>query len=99
MAFRLSDKRCEEIKEIVVNTFEELNIRCIPISAFEMATKLGAVVVPYSSKSEETRQLMMEESEDGFSVKKDGVWYIFYNDSKGCGRINRLRAYQQYPHS
>ena len=46
MAFRLSDKRCEEIKEIVVNTFEELNIRCIPISAFEMATKLGAVVVP-----------------------------------------------------
>lgn len=57
MAFRLSDKRCEEIKEIVVNTFEELNIRCIPISGFEMATKLGAVVVPYSSKSEETRQL------------------------------------------
>jgi len=52
LAFRLSDKRCEEIKEIVVNTFEELNIRCIPISAFEMATKLGAVVVPYSSKSE-----------------------------------------------
>lgn len=77
MAFRLSDNRCEEIKEIVVNTFEKLNIRCNPISAFEMATKLGAIVVPYSSKSEETRQLMMLESEDGFSVKKDGVWYIF----------------------
>lgn len=77
MAIRLLDKRCEEIKEIVVNTFEELNIRCIPISGFEMATKLGAVVVPYSSKSEETRQLMMEESKDGFSVKKDGMWYIF----------------------
>ena len=70
MAFRLSDNRCEKIKEIVVNTFEELDIRCIPISGFEMATKLGAVVVPYSSKSEETRQLMLKESEDGFSAKK-----------------------------
>ena len=54
MAFRLSDNRCEEIKEIVVNTFEELDIRCIPISGFEMTTKLGAIVVPYSSKSVET---------------------------------------------
>lgn len=94
MAFRLSDKRCEKIKEIVVSTFEELNIRCIPISAFEMATKLDAVVVPYSSKSEDTRQLMMEESEDGFSVKKDGVWYIFYNDSKGYGRFNNTLTHE-----
>ena len=31
---------------------------------------------------------MMEESEDGFSIKKDEVWYIFYNDAKGYGRIN-----------
>lgn len=94
MAFRLSDKRCEEIKEIVVNTFEGLNIRCIPISAFEMATKLGAVVVPYSSKSEETRQLMMERSEDGFTIKKDGVWYIFYNDAKGYGRVNNTLTHE-----
>ncbi|MBQ2848066.1 MAG: ImmA/IrrE family metallo-endopeptidase [Clostridia bacterium] len=94
MAFRLSDKRCEEIKEIVVNTFEELNIRCIPISAFEMATKLGAVVVPYSSKSEETYQLMMERSEDGFTIKKDGVWYILYNDAKGYGRVNNTLTHE-----
>lgn len=94
MAFRLSNKRCEEIKEIVVNTFEKLNIRCVPISAFEMATKLGAIVVPYSSKSEETRRLMMLESEDGFSVKKDGVWHIFYNDAKGYGRINNTLTHE-----
>lgn len=94
MAFRLSDKRCEKIKEIVVNTFEKLNIRCIPISGFEIATKLGAVVVPYSSKSEETCQLMTERSEDGFTIKKDGVWYIFYNDSKGYRRINNTLAHE-----
>ena len=94
MAFRLSDKRCEEIKEIVVSTFEELNIKCIPISGFEMATKLNAIIIPYSSKSENARQLMMTESEDGFSVKRDGVWYIFYNDSKGYGRINNTLMHE-----
>ena len=92
--FRLSGNRCEEIKESVVNTFEELNIRCIPISGFEMATKLDAVVVSYSSKSEDTRQLMIKESEDGFSVKKDGVWYIFYNDAKNYGRINNTLTHE-----
>ena len=86
MAFRLSDNRCEEIKEIVVNTFEELDIRCIPISGFEIATKLGAIVVPYSSKSVETHQ--------GFTIKKDGVWYIFYNDAKGYGRINNTLTHE-----
>lgn len=94
MAFRLSNKRCEEIKKIVVNTFEELDIRCIPISAFEIATKLGAVVVPYSSKNKETRQLMIERSEDGFTVKKDGMWYIFYNDAKSYGRINHTLSHE-----
>ena len=94
MAFRLSDKRCEEIKEIVVSTFEELNIRRIPISAFEMATKLGAIVIPYSSKSERTRRLMMKESKDGFSVKKDGVWYVFYNDAKSYRRINNTLTHE-----
>lgn len=94
MTYRLSNKRCEEIKEIIVSTFEKLNIRCIPISAFEIATKLGAVVVPYSSKPEKTRQLMKEESEDGFSLKRNGVWYIFYNDAKGYGRINNTLTHE-----
>lgn len=94
MAFRLSNKSCEEIKNTVVSTFEKLNIRCIPISGFEMATKLGAVVISYSSKPEETRKLMLKESEDGFSVIKDGVWYIFYNDAKGYGRINNTLTHE-----
>lgn len=94
MAFRLSDNRCEEIKRIVVDTFERLNIRCVPISGFEIASKLGAIVVPYSSKTEEERQLMMLESEDGFTAKKDGVWYIFYNDDKNYGRINNTLIHE-----
>ena len=94
MAFRLSDNRCEEIKKIVVDTFERLDIRCVPISGFEIASKLGVVIVPYSSKSEQKRSLMMLESEDGFSAKKDGVWYIFYNDDRSYGRINNTLSHE-----
>lgn len=88
MAFRLSDHRCEEIKEIVVDTFVRLNIRCVPISGFELAKKLGAKIIPYSSKNEETRRLMMLRSEDGFTAKYNGEWYIYYNDKKSYGRAN-----------
>ena len=94
MAFRLSDNRCEEIKKIVVDTFVRLNIRCVPISGFEIAIKLGAKIIPYSSQTEEAHQLMMLRSEDGFTMKYDGLWYIFYNDKKGYGRINNTLTHE-----
>ena len=90
MAFRLSDNRCEEIKKLVVDTFVRLNIRSVPISGFEIATKLGAKIIPYSSQSEEVRQLMMSHSEDGFTMKYDRVWYIFYNDNILLSNVNIL---------
>lgn len=94
MSFRLSNNRCEEIKELVVKTFEELNICCIPISGFEIATKLGVAVIPYSSKDEEAQQLMLVASEDGFSLKRNDIWYIFYNDSKDYRRINNTLTHE-----
>lgn len=84
----LSDRRYEEIKETVVDVFDKLDIHCTPISGFEIATKLGAKIVPYSAKSQNTQDLMLKRSEDGFSVKRLGEWYIFYNDNKPYGRIN-----------
>lgn len=84
----LSDNRYEEIKKSVVNTFETLDIHCIPISGFEIATKLGVKIIPYSAKSKNTQALMMKQSEDGFSVKRSDGWYMYYNDKKPYGRIN-----------
>lgn len=88
MALKLSDQRCEEIKEIIVKIFEKYDIKSIPICGFEIATKIGAVVIPYSSKSIEKQKYMLEISEDGFSTKYNGTWYIFYNDKKGYRRTN-----------
>ena len=94
MAFRLSDSRCEEIKKTVVDIFALLNIRCVPISGFEMAKKIGAKIIPYSSKSAGTRLHMMTRSEDGFSAKYNGEWYVFYNDEQSYGRVNHTLLHE-----
>lgn len=88
MEIRLSDDRCEEIKKIIVSLFENYNINCVPISGFEIASKMGIKVIPYSSKKTATKKLCLKESDDGFSINKNSKWYIFYNDEKCFGRIN-----------
>ena len=61
----------------------------MPISAFEIATKMGVSVIPYSAYNERTQNLMLKKSEDGFVVEKtNGSFFIFYKDEKGYGRIN-----------
>lgn len=88
MSFKVPGFRCEEIKEIVVDLFCKYNICCIPISGFEIATKLGINVIPYSARPNNVKELLLEKSEDGFSVKYDNEWFIFYNDSIIYSRIN-----------
>ena len=94
MAIRLSDGRCEEIKNIVVELFEKYNINCVPISGFEIASKMNVKVIPYSSKNEKARQFCLKKSEDGFSVFKNNQWYIFYNDEKCYGRRNNTLLHE-----
>ncbi len=85
----LSYTRYEEIKQAVVDTFVQYNVSCVPVNGFELATKMGVKVIPYSAKPKKHQCLLLKESDDGFSLQRDdGEWYIFYNDKKGCGRIN-----------
>ena len=86
--FKLSDERYEEIKEIIVDMFETYHVSCVPINAFEIATRMGVKVIPYSAFDERIKSLMMKESEDGFTKINCGVYTIYYNDSKRYGRIN-----------
>jgi len=88
MSIKLSDERFEEIKEIVVNMFKKFDIHCVPISGFEIATKMNVKIRPYSAYSKEKKKIFLKKSEDGFSVLTDKGWYIYYNDEKTYGRIN-----------
>lgn len=89
MGFRLSNNRYEEIKRIIVELFIKYDVKCIPISGFELASKMGIKVIPYSSFSKEKQKLLLKMSEDGFFVEKtDNELYIYYNDDQNYGRIN-----------
>lgn len=94
MIIRLSDERCEEIKQEVVNLFERYNINCVPINGFEIASKMGIKVIPYSSKTSKVRKQCLKESEDGFSIRRENKWYIFYNDDKPFGRVNNTMLHE-----
>lgn len=89
MPLKLSNKRCEEIKRIVTIMFKKYHVSCIPINGFEIAHKMGIIVIPYSSFPTHKRVLLLTKSSDGFCVERDnGQWYIYYNDSKKYGRVN-----------
>ncbi len=89
MSIRLSAKRCEEIKSIVTQMYVANNINCIPVSGFEIATKMGIEIIPYSARPYEMRKALLNLSDDGFSDRdENGKWHIFYNDKRSYGRIN-----------
>lgn len=74
----------EHIKITAINTLEYYDIKCVPISAFEMANKIGLSVIPYSVYGKKS-ELLMKYSEDGFITEKT----IYYNDKcRNYGRIN-----------
>ncbi len=78
---RLTDEQYEFIKGEVVALFEHYDVRCIPISGFELAYKMGIALVPYSTLSKEARMTARRLSKDGFYMEKlDGSDVIYYND-------------------
>lgn len=89
MRFRLSNKRYEEIKKIIVELFIKYDIKCIPISGFELASKMGIKVIPYTSFPEDKQKQLLKMSKDGFFVERtDNEFYIYYNDTQIYGRVN-----------
>ena len=51
MGISLSHARYEEIKQIVVDTFVKYDVSCVPVNGFELATKMGIMVIPYAANA------------------------------------------------
>ena len=79
---RLCNKRYEEIKFAVVSLYEKYDIHCTPVSGFEIATKMGAKLKPYSTFSTADQNFIRAKFPDGCSWNENGVSYIAYNDDK-----------------
>lgn len=87
---RLSDETYEYIKNEVIHLITLYDIKCMPISAFELAFKMGIKLTPYSNLPLETRNLLSKTSNDGFSyVSYCGMKEeIYYNDNISYERMN-----------
>ncbi|MCR5149376.1 MAG: hypothetical protein K6C35_10500 [Eubacterium sp.] len=53
---KLSDDIYEYIKEEACFLLEKYDVRCMPISGFEIAIKMGIKLIPYSSLGEEKQK-------------------------------------------
>ncbi len=86
---RLDNDTYEYIKNEVIDLFVRYDVRCIPISGFELASKMGMVLIPYTSLSPKRRAKAYEVSEVGFYTEPgNGRECIFYNDLKKYKRCN-----------
>lgn len=79
--WRLTDSEYEFIKGEVVHLFTRFDVRCIPVSGFEIALKMGVQLISYCSLSLEKRHAALIVSEDGFCLETGGVEFIYYNDA------------------
>ena len=86
---RLDDETYEFIKGEVVDLFVRNDVKCIPISGFELAVKMGIVLMPYSALAGEKLLTAHKVSPDGFYMEPgNGKEYIWYNDKMGYDRCN-----------
>ena len=87
--FKLPDEKYEYIKGEVIFLFFKLGIKSIPINGFEIAYKMGIILVPYSSLSERKYKAVAHKETEGFFLEIGGKQYIFYNDiDRNYQRIN-----------
>lgn len=88
----LSDSQYENIKENVVDMYEECGLTTYPIDCMEIARRLNYRLVPYSKLKGKKLVTAMNISMDGFHVlvedKVSGMfmWVIFYNDENSHER-------------
>lgn len=92
---KLSDERYESIKKSVIETFQKYNINCTPVNGYEIAIKMGCIIILYSSLNSKKLKAARKLSHDGFSIYNGEKWLIFLNDINiGYKRINNTLLHE-----
>jgi hypothetical protein len=83
---KLTERRCDEIKQEILFMFEETDVHTYPIDCFAIAEKLCYVLRPYSSLSPDEYMEALGIDPDGFSrvelnpFTDMNEYVIYYND-------------------
>ena len=95
---RLSNDRYEEIKSVIVATYEKFNIHTLPINCFELAHKLGIKTIPFSFlDNEQLDKISFCEGEAIMFCLNDKS-YIFYNDIDNSTTRQRFSIFHELGH-
>lgn len=86
--WKLKDEEYEFIKGEVINIFVTYKIKCVPVSGFEIASKMGVTMIPYTSLNRIQLNEAIKTSNDGFFVELNGEEYILYNNELSYERQN-----------
>lgn len=78
--WKFDDETYEFIKGEVTFILERYTIKCIPVSGFEIASKMGIPIIPYSSLQPKVRETLEEVDPDGFVAASGVDERIYYND-------------------
>ncbi len=79
---QLTNRRYEEIKMAIAQTFEDYNVKVLPIDVFELAKKMGIIVV-YASQILKTKSNLNDYSLFSFPQS-----YVYY-----CSKKQRFFVY------
>lgn len=83
----LKRKDYDRIEETVNDIMEDLGLKLFPLNCFEMAFLLGIEIHRCSEFNERDREFIMSKCECGFTVRKGGKYFIYYNDALDRSRI------------
>lgn len=83
----LKGKDYDKIEETANDMIEDLGIKLFPVNCFEVAHLLGIELRKYSEFSEEDKNFIVQKYEDGYSIKIDSKYIIYYNDTSDRNRI------------
>lgn len=84
---KLSNSRYEDIKQDIVKMYVNSGLSTMPVDVYDLCSRLGYILRPYSSLGLDNAKKMSNIIEDGFNNFEDDKDVIYYNDSKTEGRI------------
>lgn len=95
---RLHNDRYEEIKSIVVATFEKYGINKIPIDCFELAHRIGIKTIPFSKLSQDQLEKVGLCEGEAIMFCINQQTYIFYNDIDNSFARQRFSIFHEIGH-
>ena len=91
----LSGWEYDDIERTATDLFEDLGLTKFPPNCFEIAAKLKIELKKYSELSEEKREMMVSDYEDGYTTNTGKCKYtIYYNDKMDENRIRFTLWYE-----